>query len=87
MASALNAVQTSHSYGDLMLLLKASELKQVCISLCIYVWFANVETFLYLLWLLATEFVWLFIYLKVIVILHLFLFVIIYAGKRLKLYG
>lgn len=51
MASALNAVQTSHAYGDLMLLMKASELKEVCISLCIYVWFANIETFLCLLWL------------------------------------
>ncbi|KAK9207437.1 hypothetical protein WN943_017724 [Citrus x changshan-huyou] len=28
MASALNAVQTSHAYGDLMLLMKASELNQ-----------------------------------------------------------
>ncbi|XP_024043871.1 lysophospholipid acyltransferase LPEAT2 isoform X5 [Citrus clementina] len=28
MASALNAVQTSHAYGDLMLLMKASELKE-----------------------------------------------------------
>ncbi|KAJ6400469.1 hypothetical protein OIU84_016006 [Salix udensis] len=28
-ASALNVVQTNHSYGDLMLLVKASELKQV----------------------------------------------------------
>lgn len=87
MASALNAVQTSHAYGDLMLLMKASELKEVCISLCIYVWFANIETFSCLLWLEATEFDLLFIYLKVIVILHLFLFVIIYAGKHLKLYG
>lgn len=51
MASALNAVQTSHAYGDLMLLMKASELKEVCISLCIYVWFANIETFSCLLWL------------------------------------
>ncbi|KAH9732242.1 Lysophospholipid acyltransferase LPEAT2 [Citrus sinensis] len=29
MASALNAVQTSHAYGDLMLLMKASELKEI----------------------------------------------------------
>nr|KJB33685.1 hypothetical protein B456_006G026300 [Gossypium raimondii] len=29
MASALNVVQTSHSYGDLMLLMKAAELQQV----------------------------------------------------------
>ena len=29
-ATALNVVQTSHSYGDLMLLTKASEFKQVC---------------------------------------------------------
>ncbi|KAJ6328517.1 hypothetical protein OIU77_010247 [Salix suchowensis] len=28
-ASALNVAQTNHSYGDLMLLVKASELKQV----------------------------------------------------------
>ncbi|KAG4128462.1 hypothetical protein ERO13_D09G022400v2 [Gossypium hirsutum] len=28
MASALNVVQTSHSYGDLMLLMKAAELQQ-----------------------------------------------------------
>ncbi|MBA0717690.1 hypothetical protein Golax_005484, partial [Gossypium laxum] len=33
MASALNVVQTSHSYGDLMLLMKAAELQQVCASL------------------------------------------------------
>ncbi|KAE8731787.1 MIKC mads-box transcription factor SOC1 isoform 1 [Hibiscus syriacus] len=29
MASALNVVQTSHSYGDIMLLMKAAELQQV----------------------------------------------------------
>ncbi|KAB2032017.1 hypothetical protein ES319_D05G343900v1 [Gossypium barbadense] len=29
MASALNVVQTSHSFGDLMLLMKAAELQQV----------------------------------------------------------
>ncbi|XP_052487721.1 uncharacterized protein LOC128041377 isoform X3 [Gossypium raimondii] len=29
MASVLNVVQTSHSYGDLMLLMKAAELQQV----------------------------------------------------------
>ncbi|KAG4158791.1 hypothetical protein ERO13_D02G138950v2, partial [Gossypium hirsutum] len=28
MANALNVVQTSHSYGDLMLLMKAAELQQ-----------------------------------------------------------
>ncbi|KAB2016382.1 hypothetical protein ES319_D08G092900v1 [Gossypium barbadense] len=33
MASALNVVQTSHSYGDLMLLMKAAELQQVCAAL------------------------------------------------------
>ncbi|KAB2066182.1 hypothetical protein ES319_A09G141800v1 [Gossypium barbadense] len=33
MASALNVVQTSHSYGDLMLLMKHAELQQVCASL------------------------------------------------------
>lgn len=35
MATALNVVQTSHSYGDLMLLAKAAQLQQVCASLSI----------------------------------------------------
>lgn len=30
-ATAMNAVQTGHSYGDIMLYLKAQEAKQVCI--------------------------------------------------------
>jgi len=30
LATALNAVQTGHSYGDIMLNLKAQEAKQVC---------------------------------------------------------
>ena len=31
-ATALNVVQTGHSYGDLMLNTKAHQAKQVCIS-------------------------------------------------------
>lgn len=33
LATGLNVIQTSHSYGDLMLLMKAIESKQVCIFL------------------------------------------------------
>jgi len=35
-ATALNAVQTGHSYGDIMLHMKAQEAKQVCFF---YYWF------------------------------------------------
>lgn len=35
MCVALNVVQTSHSFGDVMLLAKANESKQVCLS-CTY---------------------------------------------------
>ena len=38
-AASLNVVQTSHSYGDLMLLNKASELKLVCV--CVFYFILN----------------------------------------------
>ena len=38
MSSALNVVQTSHSYGDLMLLMKATQLQQVCVLLSMMVY-------------------------------------------------
>lgn len=36
-ASALNVVRTSHSYGDIMLLEKALQSKRVCISQLIFI--------------------------------------------------
>lgn len=35
-ATALNVIQTSHSFGDLMLVTKASQSRQVCVSCLIF---------------------------------------------------
>lgn len=35
-ATALNVIRTSHSFGDLMLVMKASQSRQVCISCLIF---------------------------------------------------